>query len=54
MQGKQGQIQINKEIKSDKEGEGKIEAGLEIRGGTVSECESGVLTVTGALRLHDT
>lgn len=27
--------------------------GLEIRG-TASECESGVLTVTGALRLHDT
>lgn len=45
-------IKINKEKKVKKRGQERS-VGLET-GGTVSECESGVLPVTGALRLHDT
>ena len=47
----------NKERKNRNEkatARAKEKHGVRDVGETVSECESGVLTVTGALRLHDT
>lgn len=55
MKGDQRQNE-NKERKKESQKErAKEKHGIrEMAGGMASECESGVLTVTGALRLHDT